>query len=465
MTPRVLRGVIFTLGLVTVSMLSAAAAAIDQTPTVSPDGDQRQAPPDLGIPQVLAALVGGNTPSTAGPIATSADSSGMVHVFWALETRDAQGKPHCGIRHQFFNREKWESLPEIQILRGRVGVLEAAAGAGSNVYLIWVDSFIPPSSEAFYGPQVLMQSWSGRIPGKIESVSEKSRNVLASPGSLDLSIGPEGVIDVSWLEVKEYHFFADLLTMGHAGTIEKAYHRRIEKSVWSEVSRIQKYGYHLVENISTVRDSQGSLQAFWTQDGHKLSDATGLFHARYLDRRWKEQERIQKPLLNYDGSPAFVDSMEAALGVDRAIYIARNSQRSVARPSEKYPKRNEPESLLEVFQMVGGETHKVESLARPMIHSAWVRGGAGTSGLLIQECNHPQDFPPAQQPHPPVHPLYFLPVNNSKVGAIRLIEDDVLDGFFSASVDSHGRQHLAYIAQSGEERYELIYREISSGLK
>lgn len=211
--------------------------------------------------------------------------------------------------------DSWASR-EINTSRQPINYVEGFAKGAPGLMLLWSGG-----TDALWG-SLYLQPWVNGEWGNPAKINDDDAKL--SGGFADvwaIGDGP-GKLDIFWTDSRDIHQPEQLL-LGEGDYTKTAY-RHGEGKHWEAVTILQESGRYDAENCSAVYDADGSLYAFWVQDGkpflgRRYSDL--FFAQRTTEDGWKEPVRLTQNH-QISGRRAQVLRASAAKDEDGNIFIA-----------------------------------------------------------------------------------------------------------------------------------------------
>ncbi len=385
----------------------------------------------------------GTTIPDIGTLGIVAGGGGIVHLLWAGRRTLSSSPAAFRIDHRVLEGGEWRTAPPVKSLDKEILALTAAADPRGDLVLLWAEGSWP-------GTVVRVARWSDGAWGGAETVSDpEAEPFVLGRSAIDLSGGEDGTLDLFWEDHREGNFIQGLLSMGHAGTVSKTFHRRHAEGQWTGSVKIQKHGPFDVENISAVRDMHGNLHLFWTQEGRWPWWRSGLLHAKYGASGWNRPEKVgDLPPAKYTRHE-FIGRLEALPAEDGSVEVLW------VRPT--YAKTLAGESLLEVWSPADGGWKSTVVRGRRSLYFRVPKGAAAASGVYVQECTHAPSNSYKRHDEPWEHPIAFLPRVGDRFGQEQAVVASAGDDLFDAAVGPDGVHHLVYAARRPDSGWSLVY--------
>jgi hypothetical protein len=360
------------------------------------------------------------------------DSGGDVHIFLVNRAPNRNL-----ISHYKISKGELQQLDSILITHGEVVALRAAAGPSGEIYLLKAETL-----DRIYLQTFAKDRW-GAEQGVLD---EKAQPFLMDSSDLGLSVSHHGSIDVFWTDTREYHFLADILSMGHSGNYEKTYHRRLSSSGWSEAEQVQARGYKSIPyRFQPMPSSDSSVDLLWSMSSS--SSGAMLVRSTLGKKGWSEKETVGECRSSFP-DPS-IDQMEMLDGNPESPKVAWSCYRDEY--TEPGTRKNDSFSNLYVSARNGGTWRTGPQLTRNVSEFRWV-GRGEKALLLLQETSG----------HGPERkrnvPLLALEIEGNKPISRVPIAGHTVEGFLESATASDGTFHIIYAVPTSDTEATLVYR-------
>ncbi len=390
--------------------------------------------------------------NAAGIVARHAlvmDKGGSLHLFWSpwsTGTDDKQSPSE--IAHWSFDGSEWKALPPVAVSGVAPRDLKVIVEPGGKLNLFWAGGWIKPTVETpsrSLGLSLYRRVWSSGIWSPVEEVSDGSADPgIIFPGGIDVVASEDGTLDLFWLDLRETHDLLDAMTMGHAGRVTKTMHRRLRDALWADTDKVQKRGEFDVGSISALRDDEGMIHLFWSQESRFGGGDSGLYHATLERSGWSEPEQIAHRPLDGLHKPRMISNVKAARGSSGTIHLVWSWS--------GYRTRSERETIVEMRTLKTGHWSESAILSREAIDFQWAGDKGEVRGLFLQEGSLDQ----RRRSQPSPSPIYLLPLREGRVGEREPITESAIAGGFDGVAAHDDVYHLIYFMMDGG-RMRLVH--------
>jgi hypothetical protein len=363
------------------------------------------------------------------------DSMGRVHVF--IMKRASAGELQREIEHYLISEGEIHQLDSVPILHADLITFRTASAPSGEIYLLKAENL---------GRVTLQTYREGSWEVATSILDEKARPWVYDSSDIALSVRSDSSIDVFWRDGREYHFLADVLSMGHAGNYDKTYHRRLTKKGWSSSEQVQPRGRDFIpSDFRAMPGPDSSIDLLWSMSS---SPAAKIVRSSFVKGKWSEEGTVGQCRSRL-GTPGIhaMDILDDTRGTPKVAWSCLRYESTGQGTLE-----NDLFANLYVSLQVGDQWQTGPALSRNATTFRWLGGRKGKSYLLLQESST------GGRGRNRNVPLLVMEMSGNKaVSTSRIVEHTVVD-FLEVATSQDGIVHLIYAVPTSDSEAILVYR-------
>ena len=433
-----------TLFLLAVTKLTIAASASDGAPLARTHNPIEWGPEAIHFCPRCATNYWRFPRSERCDLSLALDSSGRLHVFIAEIKLGPEKDTKGFIEHYLISKGEINQLPSIATHNASVKGLRSEPSPGGLVHLLWIeDRYWAPQFHdyAVYLKTLSMDKWDDSMV----VLDQKARPWTMSSLDIALSADREGSLDLFWLDGREFHPLADVLTMGHAGNYEKTYHRKLTDSGWTEPEQVQPRGRRSIPMVFKPFPSGGPIGLLWTVHG---SWTASIVQSALVKGEWGEIDTVGQCRSGL-GYPTIYD-VETLTGSDVGSKVAWTCKRyEYVEPGTR---KSSAFSNLFISAQMGNKWKTGPKLSRNASVFRWLGSRGGKSLLALQETS---GIGPQRERNVP---LFALEIEGNMSKSRVVIAEHTVEGFLETATSSDGTFHMIYAVPTSDSEATLVYR-------